>query len=305
MTVHEDRHGPVKTKGPNRLLTIHTSEGSEGINSAEHLIAYMSQPGDRPLPNGGVYGSSYQVVLDTDRWIQAVPDNVVAYSAAGGNHDGIHICFPGVARQPRSAWLDAVSRAYIFQAALCLVAKSGQHGIPLTRLSPDQVRSDAWGVCDHYAITLAYGLSDHTDVGPFFPWDVLFADINAILNPEEDDMKRTPVNPPNRFFDTINGVGTTKGKVDGEREVKVPYGAGAQYAELVITCTDAAADGFVQVWESGARGSGSVQNFQAATTKSRNSIAQAMNVDLDAAGRFRLYTNQAANVLIDLRAIVS
>lgn len=181
--VHPDRYGSVKTAGPNRLLVIHTSEGSEGETSAEALIKYIGQPGDRPNSSGGVYGSSYQAIADTDQVRPAVPDHVVAYAASGANSQGIHLCIPGRAGQVREQWLDPISSAYIDRAAEWLVDKSSEHSIPLVRLTDVQVRGGAAGFCDHWTVSRAFGRSTHTDVGSQFPWDVLEARIGALLDP--------------------------------------------------------------------------------------------------------------------------
>lgn len=193
--VHPDRTGSVKSLGVNRLLVLHTSEGSESESAAENLCAFMGMPGDRPSSSGGRYGSSYHAVFDTDRWIQAVPDNVVAYSAAGANHDGIHGCFPGKAGQTAWQWLDDISARMIRQAAVWAVEKSKAHGIPLVRLSSTEVRNGAAGVCDHYDVSRAFGKSDHTDVGPGFPWAAFWAHVADLTKPpptppEDDEMAR-------------------------------------------------------------------------------------------------------------------
>jgi hypothetical protein len=193
--VHPDRYGAVKTNA-NRLFVLHTSEQtSETDKSAEALAKYMESPGDRPNGSGGVYGSSYHYVVDTDQIIPCVNETVVAYSAAGANHDGIHICFPGRAGQTRTQWLDPVSRAMIRQCAELLVDRSPHTGIPLRDLYDSEVRAGMSGVVDHGCISRVYKRSTHTDVGPAFPWDVLWKDVATLTTPpipdpeDEDDMQ--------------------------------------------------------------------------------------------------------------------
>jgi hypothetical protein len=217
--VHPDRTGAVKSGG-NRLFVLHTSEQtSESDKSAEALAKYMESPGDRPNGSGGVYGSSYHYVVDTDQIIPCVKETVVAYAAAGANHDGIHICFPGRAGQTRTQWLDTVSRAMIRQCAELLVDRAPHTGIPLRDLYDSEVRAGMSGVVDHGCISRVYKKSTHTDVGPAFPWDVLWKDVAALTTPPipdpEDDMaqliavKKPPVGSPAHwpwlgYFD--NGV---------------------------------------------------------------------------------------------------
>lgn len=188
--VHPDRYGAVKSN-PNRLFVLHTTEGGEGDDQAEASAARMTKPGDRQ-GTSGPYGSSYQYIVDTDRIIPAVPENVVSYSAPGANNDGIHIVFPGRAGQTRAQWLDTISSKCIDMCARLLVDRSRALGIPTTQLTVAQIKAGARGLCDHNDISQAYGRTDHWDVGPDFPWNELEARIAALTttNPQpEDDMK--------------------------------------------------------------------------------------------------------------------
>lgn len=190
--VHEDRMGATKTSGPNRLIVLHTTEGWEGVDRAEQLAAACTQRGDRPS-GSGFYGSSYHYVIDTDRVIPLVPENRVSYSAPGANNDGIHVVFPGKAGQTRADWLDTISAAYIEQCAELMVWISKRTGIPLVFLTAAEVVAGKWGFCDHGTISRAYKRTDHTDVGPNFPWDVLAGRIRSISSP---DKPTTPEKPP-------------------------------------------------------------------------------------------------------------
>jgi hypothetical protein len=192
--VHPSRYGAVKTRGANRLLIIHDSEGSEGTASALNLCGFMGTAGS------STNVASYHAVTDLNMLVRpAVPDNVVAYSAAGANHDGVHICIPGKIAQTREQWLDPVTRSYIKTCAAWLVDKSVQHGIPLVRLSVADVVAGKRGYCDHRVISQAYKRSTHTDVGGNFPWDVLADDIQH-YGSDLPDVPDVP-DPPAEEFD--------------------------------------------------------------------------------------------------------
>lgn len=65
-------------------------------------------------------------------------------------------------------------------------------GIPIRKLSPEEVAAGMAGVCGHVDWTFATRLQGdqdgtHTDPGPNFPWDVVMAKANRI-EPEEEDM---------------------------------------------------------------------------------------------------------------------
>lgn len=190
--VHDDRYGAIKAR-PNRLIVLHTTEGGEGLASAEQLAMFTTLPGDRPNGHGGMFGSSYQYVTDTWRIIPLVPENVVSYSAPPANNDGIHIVFPGKAAQTRDEWLDSFTFDYIGQCALLMDDIHERTNIPLEHLTDAEILAGRAGYCDHHAISRTYGQTNHTDVGSSFPWDVLASLLTqhppAPPTPPEPDMQ--------------------------------------------------------------------------------------------------------------------
>ena len=208
--VHPDRTGGTK-KVANWLIVLHTTEGSEGDNSAEALASLLTQPGDRQGTNG-MYGASYNYVTDNDRVLPAVPENIVSYSAPPANDFGIHIVLPGKASQTREQWLDTVSRKYIRQAASVMVDISKRTDIPLTRLTVQQMLAKKPGYCDHDDVSDAWHKTTHYDLGENFPWDVLAADIAALLDQED---------PTVRYFRLKEQPTTLWGTTDGLLAVRL------------------------------------------------------------------------------------
>jgi hypothetical protein len=198
--VHPDRYGVARTD-PILWAVLHTSEGAELTGSAEALGTFLGTPGDRQSSGGGRYGASYHVIGDTDQVIPAVPYGTVAYSAGGGNAHGIHFVFPGKAGQTRDQWLDQNSSEMIWQCARWLIDVSRELLIPLVRIHPADLQAKRRGVCDHLAVSEAFNKSDHWDVGPHFPWDVLFGRVELLLEaltptappPTEDDNHMRPI----------------------------------------------------------------------------------------------------------------
>jgi hypothetical protein len=172
--VHPERRGGKKHKD-NIWIVLHTTEGHEGEKSAEALALACTREGDRINPETGRrFGSSYQYVLDIGQVIPLVPEDVVSLSARDpANEKGIHIVFPGFARQTREEWLDVVSSAYIDQCVLLLRDIHRRTSIPLVKLTVDEVKASESGLIDHKTVTDAFHKTDHQDVGPGFPWDVL------------------------------------------------------------------------------------------------------------------------------------
>lgn len=194
--VHDDRYGSVRDTSLLRLVVLHTTEGGEGLDSAEQLAQFVGRPKTvDPTTGKTINQASYHYVLDTNQVIPLVPENVVAYSAPGANNDGIHVVFPGRVAQTREQWLDPVSSAYIDRAAELILNIADRRNLPLTRLTDVRIKAGDKGYCDHWAVCRVYNRCDHTDVGTNFPWDVLAERIRALLTPptppQEDDMAIT------------------------------------------------------------------------------------------------------------------
>lgn len=187
-----------------RWIVIHTTEGSEGPQSAEDGASYDQRRTD---------GTSAHFYVDSNSVVQCVRTADIAHTAmAAGNRRGIHIEVCGRAGQSAAQWDDPVSRATIAQlAGLCRVLRV-RYPVPLVNLTPAQVRAGAVGFCEHLDISRAFGESDHTDPGPRFPWARLFQLI------EEDD-----VNLADTVYSRTNPDGTksrrTVGNILGSLDV--------------------------------------------------------------------------------------
>lgn len=247
VNVHPDRYGAVKNV-ENRLIVLHTSEGGETTGSAEALGRFMEQPGDR-IGINGPYGASYQAVFDTDRVLPATRDNIVAFAAAGANHDGVHGCFPGKAAQTRAQWLDANSHAMMRQCRDWMRDKSLEHKIPLVRLTDDEIHAGRRGYCDHWAVSRVYKQSTHTDLGSGFPWDVLADLLSQDPTPGGPTVAERLVFKNYRLYDSRE----RDGKLAGDRQLGVtdPEAAGAVGLECVIGLSEVEGAGFLSAWKGG------------------------------------------------------
>lgn len=171
------RSGNVRPMPP-RWVIIHTSEGSEGLNSAEQLAGFLGQPATATNVAG------YHAVADTDMHvIRVVPDDRVAFAAPGSNTEGLHICIPARAGQTREQWLEGSSRSAIRTVAGYLLDTRDRYGIPVERLTVAELRAGTRGYADHAAIRDAFGRTTHWDVGPGFPWETLYSDIRDLRPP--------------------------------------------------------------------------------------------------------------------------
>jgi hypothetical protein len=195
--VHPDRYGSVRQLPPTWIV-IHTSEGSNGPDAAEQLAQFLTRPGDRVTASGSRYGSSYHAIIDLEQVIPAVVDARVAYSAPGANTNGLHVVLPGRAGQTRQQWLSEPSLSRIDTLGKYFRDLRQKYGIPLERVTPAEMVAGTRGYCDHAAVRDAFGKTDHWDVGPNFPWDVLASKIRETPTPTGETMQ--PIN--RRMSDT-------------------------------------------------------------------------------------------------------
>lgn len=182
-------------------VVVHDTEGGEQLGSAEALVIFMAAPGTRPDGTG----SAYHAVADTNgRYIQVLGADCAPFAAPPLNQEWWHIVIPGRADQTREQWLDPASRGYIKAVARFIYDKHLIDAIPLVKVDAQTLwwageKALHVGYCGHRDVSDAFGQTDHTDPGPNFPWDVLAAEIRALVPlppppppppppPQEDDM---------------------------------------------------------------------------------------------------------------------
>jgi hypothetical protein len=149
--------------GPPLWIVVHTTEGSEGLKSAEDGAAYDQRRTD---------GTSTHFFCDQDNTVQCVRTTDRANAAkATGNHFGIHFELCGKSAQTPAQWDDPASAGTIRQAAKIAARVAKKWDIPVRHLTVAEVRGKtAKGFCAHNDISAAFGESDHTDPGSNYPW---------------------------------------------------------------------------------------------------------------------------------------
>lgn len=158
---------------------VHINVGPETHNGAQGLVNYLNNI------QGG-----YHVVVDDVRYVQAAPENCIVYGASGANATGLHLCILGDARQSREQWLDDFSVKAMRIAAGVMSQWCKKYGLPIRRLTPQQVAtSGVKGLCGHLDVERSGlpgtgGVSGHYDPGHFFPWDVFLPMVQGnVQNP--------------------------------------------------------------------------------------------------------------------------
>lgn len=177
-----------RKSGQPSVIFIHTTEGGEGRTSAEDGAAYDKSRDD---------GTSTHLFVDPDSTTQEVEFRDEAHAARShGNDVGIQIEVCGRAGQTTAQWHDANSTAILdrlIRACFEIRALYGKARFPLVNLTPAQLRAGEHGFAEHYDATRAWPEDGgtHSDPGPYFPWNELFAGIRELETPKGWDEMAT------------------------------------------------------------------------------------------------------------------
>lgn len=163
---------------PPQLQVIHTNEGGpyargKSPGTVPGLLQFCAN-----LRNQASYNTIIGRAGDTGR---CNSDNYAPWAAGyTANMRGIHLCALGWSAQPRDEWesYDAQLNAI----AANLAHNSVVYGIPLVRVYAADIKNGAKGICGHGDVAAAWRETDHTDPGPYFPYDIVIAKAKAIVN---------------------------------------------------------------------------------------------------------------------------
>lgn len=156
---------------PIRLVVIHDMEAPETSTTAESVARYFA---NLPATNK----ASAHICVDSDSAVRCVDDSDRAWHAPGANGDGLGLEIAGYARQTRTEWLDAFSKAALDQAAKVTADWCTKYSIPVKHLSIAELKAGQKGIVGHRDVSAAYKETNHTDPGPDFPWDYFLERVN-------------------------------------------------------------------------------------------------------------------------------
>lgn len=162
-----------------QIGVFHTTENSD--NTAPDVVAtWQLNPNNE---------SSYHVLVGTDgRTIRSNDDEYVSWSAGPtGNSRGLHCSAIGYAARDRNGWLRRPKQ--IEQMARWAAHCSKEYGLPLVKLSAEDVRAGKRGFCGHAEVSIAWHEVNHMDPGAGFPWDVV---LNRATDIRDDKVKSQP-----------------------------------------------------------------------------------------------------------------
>lgn len=130
---------------------------------------------------------------DADSFTQSIDtaDRVGHAGSREGNENAVCFELTGANGWSRARWLDSIAWPLLGRVAAAVIQHHWPDGsFQVRRASVAEMRANPKikACYGHDDMRRAWGGTDHTDPGPNFPWDRLFAVINAALNPE-DEMK--------------------------------------------------------------------------------------------------------------------
>lgn len=159
----ETRFGLNVKPGTICAITLHDMESPEKLSTAEDVGRYFARGDIRP--------SSAHKLFDADSVVRSVNDADEAYHAPPASRWAIGYEQAGVARQTAAEWNDPYSRAMIQIVAAEAAADCKLYRIPVRLLDAGDLKAGhIAGIHDHNAASKAFGLSDHWDVGPNYPF---------------------------------------------------------------------------------------------------------------------------------------
>ena len=182
--------GPAKWHGadnnkPIARIVIHCTVGQEpGVKGAARATVARSKRTSRP--------SSYHYCVDSAEAVQYVYDSVVAYHAPPNQHSlGVELCC-SLTNEGRDHWQRADHQAMLKRAAELVAGLALAYDVPITKLSPADLKAGRHGICGHVDVRDAWHETSHWDPGPHFPWGQFLGMVRAAA----DKLRRTPPAPP-------------------------------------------------------------------------------------------------------------
>lgn len=175
--------------GAPKNIVIHTTESSLRSNSAMAVASWLART---------TYKASAHFVVDANQTIQIVDLADTAWGVGGSaqNASGVQIEIVGYASTTRENWLNGPEQRALCRAAALTALLGNTFDIPMLRVEPVGLQDGASGVVAHRSYSQTYGISNHTDPGPEFPWDgflsqaAIYLEQAQLLPPLPQDVKK-------------------------------------------------------------------------------------------------------------------
>jgi hypothetical protein len=163
---HAVHHSGTRPLSAIDLIVLHDMEVTSYDTAAEAVGAYFEMQASGGSTNHGIDNNSIQCYL---------ADNVIPWGAPYANTNGLHFEQMGKASWSESEW-KSKAKGTLDRTAWLIAVKAKKLGIPIRKLTDEQVRAGAKGVTTHRQCTRVFHVyGGHTDPGSGFPYDEILA----------------------------------------------------------------------------------------------------------------------------------
>lgn len=172
------------------LVVMHSMESGEDPTVAERVAAWFAGATSPQV--------SVHALVDSDSIVQGMPDDVIAWHAAGVNLRSVGIEQAGRAEQTRAQWLDDFSQRTITNAADIAAYYCKRYNIPPVFVSAAEINAGKRGITTHAEVCKATGKGGgHWDPGPNYPMDQFLAQVRLFLSQQPATPSKPPAIPIN------------------------------------------------------------------------------------------------------------
>src|SRR5690606_9118298 len=161
------------------VIVMHTMQAAEKPGTASAVARWFA--------GANAPQASAHYCVDASEVVHCVAEHDIAWQAPGCNHNGIGIELAGYAEQSAADWTDPYSDAMLRRAAELVAGICRRWHVPVRRLSVDDLRAGARGLCGHVVVSNAFGKSNHGDPWPNLPRSQFLRLIESHVTGEELD----------------------------------------------------------------------------------------------------------------------
>ena len=184
-------HGAGQTLKPCKRIVIHGTVSPCVPGGARAIARYFKTTVTRP--------SSAHYVIDPTEVVQVVGDHQIAYHAPPNTDTiGVEHCDP--VSGPSNRWNDPAHQAMLKLSAQTVARLCLAFDVPIRHVTAVGLRLGRRGITGHYAVSLAWRQTSHTDPGAGFPWrryiKAVKAEAAKLQGVVEAPVTPVPVLPP-------------------------------------------------------------------------------------------------------------
>lgn len=159
---------------PIKRLVVHCTTGPCQPGQARITGTWFQDPRS---------GGSAHKGIDPAEVVRYLPDETIGYHAPPNQYSlGYEFADPMTGDPNR--WTDPMHVAMLSLGAAEFREDARKHGVPITRIETPGLRNGLRGITGHDDVSKAWGMSDHWDPGPYFPWGTFLGMVAGIVDKE-------------------------------------------------------------------------------------------------------------------------